>query len=152
MRFETYSERLLSEQDRGRDGPKMREFHKSMSTMSLLDNAPQPAKYSRRWIWKEWSHTGADLKSDYIYLLGSSDKYVKIGVANDPIRRVAELTWSLQRRIFIIAMWMHPKAYEVEHVCHLQLRPFQKKFDREWFKVTPAVAVAAITEAMLKNV
>lgn len=151
MRYEDYSRRILREQAPKLNGRNSPESLLYMSGTFSPGSEPLPAKYSMRWLWTGWSYTGADpSKTEYVYLLGRNDKLLKIGYSNDPIRRVAELTGALQRRVYLIGTWMHPEAGWLEKKVHAALRPRRGKHEREWFRVSRQEAFAAIFEAMVE--
>lgn len=149
MTLDDYFRKLLPERDRKSYGPNEPEFRRFMSTIHSRGDGPLPEEYLKRWASKGWSHTGAGPGSrSYVYVLGRTDEYLKIGVSCDPIRRVAELTWALSRRIWIIAMWMHPETVNVEQTVRLLLKSRKHPLEAEWYSVSEKKMLATVARAM----
>lgn len=148
MTFADYCRKLLPPQALSGSGPNVQEFHKYMSTTPFAGIDPLPGKYSPRWGSKEWSYTGADPGMTYVYVLGKPDGYLKIGVSNDPVRRVADLTRIWECRVWIIAMWLHDDYANVEQTVRGLLRPWKHPMEAEWYRVTTKKMLATVAKAM----
>jgi hypothetical protein len=84
----------------------------------------------------------------YIYVIGAPDGPQKIGLANDPVRRLAILQTGNASGIGVNASVpvMRSDADLVErHAHHLLL---DRHIRGEWFDVTPAEALAVIRQAV----
>jgi hypothetical protein len=86
------------------------------------------------------------LKGCFVYVISNEQGQVKIGITSDPFQRLASLQTGSHSRLKFEYIGVCDKAgYMVEQVAHQMLA--QHRLEGEWFAVSPAMAVAAVSGA-----
>jgi len=79
-----------------------------------------------------------------VYVISAANA-VKIGIAADPLDRVARLQTGADGKLALAKSWRLPRrrdAFDVEREAHYQLRG--QRLRNEWFAVTPEEAIACV--------
>lgn len=84
-------------------------------------------------------------KSKCVYILSVPSGYVKVGISDDPERRLKEIQAYCYEPVKYVCSSFRSdnspvSADMLEHLIHMKLRPYAGE-RREWFKTTPDIAV-----------
>lgn len=93
--------------------------------------------------------TGGAKVSGWVYVIGSDDGPMKIGIATDPQSRLVEIQVGHPFKLKVLHSWRHEAAAKVELAAHKLLRG--KRLQGEWFSVTQEEASAAVERAIKRK-
>jgi hypothetical protein len=81
-----------------------------------------------------------------IYVMGAKRRPVKIGIAVDVEKRLAQLQtgFPYRLRVYATVQVRASEARRVERACHDRLHPHRSH--GEWFRVDPSAAIAVVTQ------
>lgn len=106
-----------------------------------------------RWAWDKIAHIASlkpiQLSSRYVYViscLDSSRSLCKIGIANSPQRRLAQLSTSSPHKLTLDAAIKTNAAISVERKAHEHFA--SKRLNGEWFSILPTDAIDYISSAI----
>lgn len=81
--------------------------------------------------------------SDFVYVIGSAQGRVKIGMSTDPVARLATLQTASPDRLWLaLAAPAYGNAYAIEQEAHAILAAH--RLAGEWFTAPPEMAIAAV--------
>lgn len=89
---------------------------------------------------------GGKLSQNYIYLIGSDDGPLKVGVSVNPGSRVRTLQGAHPHELRVMQTWRSDHARAIETAAHIALREFRVR--GEWFNTTEDVARSLIERLM----
>lgn len=92
---------------------------------------------------------GGPRVSSHVYVVGSDDGPMKIGIAIDPRNRLAELQVGHPFKLKVLRTWKHEAAAHIELEAHKILRG--NRLQGEWFSVSPEEAIAAVERAIKRK-
>lgn len=92
---------------------------------------------------------GGPRVSSHVYVVGSDDGPMKIGIAIDPRNRLAELQVGHPFKLKVLRTWKHEAAAHIELAAHKILRG--NRLQGEWFSVSPEEAIAAVERAIKRK-
>jgi hypothetical protein len=87
-------------------------------------------------------------RDTYVYIIGAYDRAppVKIGISNNPKRRLKELQCSSARKLYILWEGIVARPRVVEVTAHKLLESF--RLEGEWFNVRAWQAIATLEDIL----